>query len=232
MNTVLQTTALNTPSRATALEMSQQEDSLFFCLPAELRNKIYTELLCPEAVTAKCLAKRDIRTTTTPTPVYGAILSTCRRIHDEAGPLLYTQNIFHAHPSLLTSMPHYSSPDRPALYPNPLSLVKRWQISLRLDTDPRFTACQATQAFSGAEFLEIKVWQAQFHACDLAVLRLFLGVRGVKVVRVLGLEREDVARWLERVMMSGRERKEEKSDLQIEGEVLGWGLDSWRFGER
>lgn len=85
---------------------------------------------------------------------------------------------------------------------------------MRLDTDPRFSAQQAAAAFSGAEYLEIRVWQSMFDGCDASVLRLFLGVRGVRVARVTGSVNAELARWLERRMMSPVEKS-------VEGEVCG-----------
>ncbi|KAF2011250.1 hypothetical protein BU24DRAFT_326445, partial [Aaosphaeria arxii CBS 175.79] len=194
---------------------SSQESSLFFRLPAELRNEIYKALLCPDtpspfAIThpskqhtaADDLSVRGFNQPSTPNiHLSPAILSTCRRIHAEALGLLYAHNTFHAHPSLLNTLPHLASPSRPVLYSRVSGLINRWQISLRLDTDPRFTKEKVTAAFSGAEYLEIRVWQAQFEACDFAVLRLFTGVRGVGLARVGGSVDEGVARALERSMM-------------------------------
>lgn len=187
---------------------SEQETSLFFRLPAELRNIVYKELLCPNATSLKELAKRgtDLRVrrfnqTTTQVSLYPAILSTCRRIHQEATQMLYTPHTFHAHPTLLTSLPHLGSSSKPVLYLSVTRLITRWQLCLRLDTDPRFTFSQATTAFSGAEYLEIRVWQAQFEACNYAVLKLFTGVRGVQVARVGGSVDAKLAAWLEGLMM-------------------------------
>ena len=189
-----------------------QEDSLFFRLPAELRNQIYVDLLCPDAGNLKGLTKkandlsvRHYNQTSTSTSLHPAILSTCRRVHDEATSLLYAPHIFHAHPSLLTSLPHLTSAAKPVLYPSVINLISRWQICLRLDTDPQFTAAQAATAFSGAEYLEIRVWQAQFEACDYAVLKLFTCVRGVKFARVGGDVDPKLARWLEEQMMLPKE---------------------------
>ena len=61
-----------------------------------------------------------------------------------------------------------------------LALISRWTLTLRLDTDPRFSAQAAKEAFSGAEFFELRVWQSMFDGCGAGVLKLFMGVRGVK----------------------------------------------------
>jgi len=72
---------------------------------------------------------------------------------------------------------------------------------VRLDTDPRFTASEVSAAFSGAESLEVEVWQAEYGSVDLRVLKLFEGVRGVRRARVCGSVGGKYARWLEDVMM-------------------------------
>ncbi|KAH8725859.1 hypothetical protein GQ44DRAFT_205405 [Phaeosphaeriaceae sp. PMI808] len=185
-------------------KIDQQQDSPFFRLPAELRNQIYEELLCPEITPIKQLAQRNHHLTPTP-PLYPSILSTCRKAHEEATDLLYSTAVFHAHPSLLASLPHLTSPAAPVLYPSMLAKIRRWQLALRLDTDPQFTMAQATASFSGAEYLEIRVWQSQFGCCDSSVLRLFLGIRGVRVAKVVGSANAELARWLEGRMMMARE---------------------------
>lgn len=227
--------------------INDQQTSLFFRLPAELRNQIYTDLLSagtPSNLTHLTLSPRI----PAPTPTYPAILRTCKRIHAEAEPLLYTLPIFHAHPSLLTSLPHLGPPSKPILHAPALARIRRWQLTLRLDTDPRFSAQQARAAFSGAEFLELRVWQSTFHGCSAGVLRLFTGVREVGVCRVVGSVEEGLARWLEGVMM-GREEAEEcaccgerwarcgvcEGRVRLDGNGAGfWGDegDAWRFGNR
>lgn len=206
-------------------EMNEQEESVFFRLPAELRNAVYKELLYPNTTSLKQLAKqktdvstRNFNQVSTKGELYPQILSTCKRIALEASPLLYTTHVFHAHPSLLTSLPHLTSPSRPILYNHLTSQIRRWHISLRLDTDPRITSEQAAKAFSGAEYLEIRVWQAQFGACDFGALKLFKDVRGVKVARVGGSVEENLARWLEEEMMKPAAEKR-KCGCQAECEA-------------
>jgi hypothetical protein len=75
-------------------------------------------------------------------------------------------------------------------------------VSVRLDTDARFTAEQVCSAFSGKESVEVEVWQAMFASSDLGVLKLFEGVRGVKVAKISGSVGTEYKRWLESVMMS------------------------------
>jgi hypothetical protein len=198
---------------------SQQSKSPFFRLPAELRNKIYKALLCPDTSSLKEMVKQTAGLSvhrfiqaSTKTSLYPTILSTCRRVHSEAYQMLYTAHTFHAHPSLLTSLPHLYSASKPVLYSHLTALITCWQVCLRLDTDPLFTFAQATKAFSGAEYLEVRVWQAQFESCDYAVLKLLAGVRGVKFARVGGSVDEKVAKSLEELMMRPLEGKEDGSD--------------------
>ncbi|KAH7370974.1 hypothetical protein BKA66DRAFT_470387 [Pyrenochaeta sp. MPI-SDFR-AT-0127] len=228
--------------------VDEQEDSIFFRLPAELRNEVYKELLCSGTPNLKELAQYSDRDSKQE-PVYPEILSTCRKIHEEATDLLYTTHIFHAHPSLLTSLPHLTSSAKPVLCPSVLSKINRWQLTIRLDTDPRFTMSQATAAFSGAEFLEIRVWQSMFDGCDSSVLRLFTGIRGVKVAKVGGSANPELARWLEKRMMQPIEEKDERDTCHCEDNgkevqcgrcykrvnlASEWfsGRDAWSFGNR
>lgn len=192
--------------------MASQTQSPFFRLPAELRNQIYHELLCSNTPSPKQLLQYSQERRHAPQPIYPAILRTCKRIHEEAQDLLYSTHIFHAHPSLLTSLPHLVSPLKPLLAPAAIAKIRRWHVSLRLDTDPQFTAAQATRAFSGAEYLEIHAWQSMFDGCDDGVLRLFMGVRGVGVAKVTGCAEGAVARWLEERMMMPLEEEVKKEE--------------------
>ncbi|KAH6642164.1 hypothetical protein C7974DRAFT_430692 [Boeremia exigua] len=246
------TTTLAKTERADSDQpMNSQLDSLFFRLPAELRNQIYEDLLCANTPT-KLVDLTNASRIPTPAPTYPAILSTCKRIHEEAKDLLYTTHIFHAHPSLLTALPHLMTTSHPVLYPTVLSKIRRWQLTVRLDTDPRFTAQQTTAAFSNAEFLEIKAWQSMFDGCNAAVLKLFTGIRGVKFARVIGSVDDGLARWLEEKMMSPPEEEKAvewceckgvrylkcegcEKRVNFDGNGAGmWGdeADAWRFGNR
>lgn len=104
-------------------------------------------------------------------------------------------------------------------------------------------------AFSGAEFLEIRVWQSMFDGSPPSVLKLFLGVRGVELARVCGSSNKELARWLEERMMSPVECDEDICRCEEERRVLkcgecgrkverdgkrDWlaGRDAWTFGNR
>lgn len=231
--------------------MNGQVESPFFRLPAELRNQIYEELLCANTPTKLSNLASSPRIPT-PAPTHSVILATCKRIYEEAKDLLYTTHVFHAHPSLLIALPHLMTTSKPILYPTVLSKIKRWQLTIRLDTDPRFTAAQATAAFSGAEFLELKAWQSMYDGCNAAVLKLFTGIRGVKCARVVGSVEEGLARWLEERMMSPPDLDRSLEWCECKGERYarcegcekrvrldgnGSGVwmeegDAWRFGNR
>ncbi|OAL42650.1 hypothetical protein IQ07DRAFT_525750, partial [Pyrenochaeta sp. DS3sAY3a] len=189
------------------------EGSPFFSLPPELRSRVYVELLCPKALSFADLVRcssssiaRDHQRTLIRSPLCPALLSTCRKIHHEAIDLLYALHIFHAHPSLLTAFPHYRPLVKDIIYPEGLSRIKRWQITIRLDIDPRFDLNQCTSAFSGAEYLEIYAWQAASNCAAEAVLSLFEGIRGVRVARVRGSVDDDWRLWLESCMTRPLER--------------------------
>jgi hypothetical protein len=219
-------------------EANGQPNSIFFRLPAELRNQIYEELLCADTPRHNTLARYS--TPSKPPSVYPAILQTCRKIHEEAQDLLYTTHVFHAHRSLLTDLPHLICPGKPVLSQTGIAKIHRWQLELRLDIDPRFTSSQATAAFSGAEFFEIKVWQSMFDGADNSVLKLFTEVRGVGVARVTGCDDEGLARWLEARMMMPIEEGESRSEgccqcgSKVGGDMTWFGAarDPWTFGNR
>lgn len=114
--------------------------------------------------------------------------------------------------------------------------IRRWTLTVRLDTDPRFGAAEVAAAFSGAESLRVEVWQAQYRASGLGVLRLFEGVRGVGEAWVRGSVEDRYARWLERAMMSaeGEEVAEfvEEEEPVVYGSVNGKTYDMWVHGGR
>lgn len=231
--------------------MNVQIESPLFRLPAELRDLIYEELLCANTPTRLSDLASTLKLPEPATP-YPAILATCKRIYEEAKDLFYPTNIFHAHPSLLADLPHLMTTSKPVLCPTAVSKIKRWQLTVRLDTDPRFTVPQVTAAFSGAEFFELKARQSMFDGCNAAVLKLFTGIRGVKYARVMGSVDEGLARWLEGKMMSPLEEEgtpeycgckgeryarcgDCEKKIKLDGNGSGVWVDerdAWRFGNR
>lgn len=211
-----------------ASEPSITRISPFLALPAELRNEIYTLLLTNPHISAL----RQIRTRghvsdyilpflhLTP-----SLLRTCRQIYTETHTMLYAANTFAAHPSLLSSMPYLIHPSRPVITGPGLQKIRKWYISVRLDVDPKFDTQKAKDAFSGAEELEIDVYQASYGSCDFSVLRLFEGIRGVKTARIdCSTGCESYARWLEGVMMKDEGKEVEPYEEEV------W--DPWTHGNR
>lgn len=164
-------------------------------MPLELRLQIYTYLLQLAPYTPH--ANRHDACTP-----HASILRTCRLINAEATPLLYALNTFIAHPSLLTTFPRLRPHLTPVSQPWPLGQIRRFQLTLRLDIDPPFTAAAAEAAFSGVEELTVYVTQSSFLGVGCANLRLLEGVRGVKSVRIAGSTTgfEEYVAWLEDAM--------------------------------
>ena len=150
----------------------------FLDLPGEIRNQIYRQLLIVAPLSIPRFLGDPL--------IYPQILSTCRKVHEEAKQILYSCNTFLAHPNLLSGLPrlrlYYDSISSLTL----ISLIQRYHINIRLDCDPNFSMAKATDAFSGVEELTVEVFQAQFGSSDYKVLRLFEGVRDVKRARVYG----------------------------------------------
>lgn len=197
--------------RTTASEPSTGSPSLkpamspLLALPAELRNEIYIHLLTSSYVPAirRISTRGYVSDYVLPSlRLTPALLRTCRQIYDEALSVLYGHNIFAAHPSLLASLPYLVSPRRPVTSGAGLGKIRKWYISVRLDVDPKFDAEKARIAFSGAEELEIDVFQAMYGSCDFSVLELFNEVRGVGKAKVIGSTGcASYCRWLEQSMM-------------------------------
>ncbi|UNI19067.1 hypothetical protein JDV02_005284 [Purpureocillium takamizusanense] len=138
--------------------------------------------------------------------IHPALLQTCRLIHLEASPILYSLNTFVAHPSLLASFPRLRPRWRggPVREARALARLRRFHLTLRLDCDLPFSRDRAARAFSGADALVVDAVQAVFLGVGCANLRVLEGVRGVGRARVVGSTTgfEDYVRWLEGVMMS------------------------------
>jgi len=191
-------------SESTAIQRS----SAFLALPAELRNTIYALLLtAPTHVRqSRRIATRGLCSdyVLPPLDLCPAILGTCRQIHSEGSSILYGANQFASHPSLLTALPYLMSPRQPITEGPGRWKIKRWYIYLRLDVDARFTAEQLEQAFSGAEELEIEYFQPAYGYGDNGTLKLFEGIRGVGLAKVIGGSGcdADYARALEAMLMT------------------------------
>lgn len=207
--------------------------SRLLALPAELRNSIWSYLLVrPASVTSDDHA------------IHCRILQVSRQINDEATPILYGENRFNAHPSLLATLPSLrpgradlgnergvSKRYEPVKHPRPLALIRRFCLYLRLDTDPRFTAAQVEASFTGAEELDVEVFQSMYGACDFTKLRLFEGVRGVKKAVVDGSVGDGkYASWLAHTMMLPEGAGVQPYTEEYVGGHRAW--DAWSRGNR
>ncbi|MCJ1393542.1 hypothetical protein MMC18_006417 [Xylographa bjoerkii] len=168
----------------------------FLLLPGELRNAIYALLLTPAPTSSHRYPYHPTHQNLTP-----SLLRVSHLLHTECAPHLYAHS-FRAHSSLLTSFPHFVDPARPLTSRFYISLIRKWRISVRLDTDPNWSKRQVTDAFSGVDELLVEVWEASFGAAGVRVLEGFWGVRGVGKARVIGCVEKPLVRWLERVMES------------------------------
>jgi len=195
--------------------MSTKSQSRLLSLPAELRLQIYTLLLSPpHLATIRRISSRGYCSDyiLPPLSLTPSLLGTCRQINNEATPILYGQNTFAAHQSLLTDLPYLVTNSRPVTCGRGKELIKRWYVNVRLDTDARYSAEKARDAFTGVESLCIDVFQAMFGGCDFSVLKLFEGVRGVKQCTIQGSVGDGrYARWLEEAVC--KEVGEEVADF-------------------
>ncbi|MCJ1380042.1 hypothetical protein MMC17_003145 [Xylographa soralifera] len=224
------TTTLAVPSTtSTALAKSKTNALLaldthltpfpFLSLPGELRNAIYALLLTPTLSTPSHPSHHPQHHLTP------SLLRVSHLLHTESAPFLYAHS-FRAHSSLLTSFPHFADPARPLTSRFYISLIRKWRISVRLDTDPNWSKRQVTDAFTGVEELRVDVWEASFGAAGVRVLEGFWGVRGVGKARVRGCVERGMGSWLERVMQSetGAEVAAwngEDGDWKVDGEMYG-----------
>ena len=184
-------------------------------LPGEIRNQIYHQLLILPPLS-----------TPNPPPIYPEILQTCRKIHEESKHILYGYNTFIAHANLLSDMPRLRKCFPTFSYPNLISMIRRYHISVRLDCDPNFSAEKAKEAFTGVEELTIEVFQAQFESSDYKVLKLFEDIRDVKKARIYGSVQAfpDYVDWLKRAIMTA-----EGSPVQNFGESGYFRCENLRY---
>lgn len=202
--------------------------SPLLALPAELRNEILYYLL--------------IQRQTAPVSILGGprspkpprfcsnVLLTCKQLKAEGTPILYGENVFAAHPSLLATLPSLLLATRPYRISLPpvkeahlIPLIKRFYIHVRLDTDPQFSAEQVAASFTGVESLSVEVFQSMYASCDFGVLQLFEGVRGVGKAEVHGsIGDGEYARWLGEVMMSSPGKQIEAGNEGMLGKSMAW----------
>lgn len=193
--------------------MADQASSRLLSLPPELRNAIWSLVLLHDIEQERA---RGLRSPTADRAlqkqrerVCANVLRTCKQANKEGTPILYGDNTFAAHSSLLAALPALllrAAPTRlapPVKHRRVADMIRRYYIHVRLDTDPRFTRLQADESFTGVEELEIEVFQSMYGSCDFSVLQLFEGVRGVGKATVHGSVGDGkYAEYLARRMMS------------------------------
>ncbi|TKA23186.1 hypothetical protein B0A50_07579 [Salinomyces thailandicus] len=204
--------------------MSDQSASALLSLPAELRNAIWTYVL--------------VQPLRQPHALCPNVLRTCKQANFEGSPILYGENTFEAHTSLLAALPScllLTKPRRitlpPVTHPRVAQMIRRYYMYVRLDTDPRFSQSQTEESFNGAEELEIEVFQSMYGSCDFSVLKLFEGIRGVGKAVVHGSVGDGrYAGWLAEVMMSPSGTDAPAFSERYIGGSKAW--DAWQNGHR
>lgn len=221
-----------------------QPECRLLALPAELRCQIWQLILVqPTRVareqSASHLSNEELECIKRRRRFCPNVLRTCKQISREGTPILYGENVFRAHPSLLTAMPRFiirSFPDKAQLpnavsHPRVAKMIRRYCIYVRLDIDPRFTRKQAEESFSGVEELEIDVFQAMYGGSDFSVLGLFEDVRDVGRVKIDGsLGDGKYAAWLSDLMQQPAGTEATPYHEEYVGGVPSW--HAWSKGNR
>lgn len=165
-------------------------------LPTEVRLQIYAYLLrLPPIVASDALRKPR---------VHASVLLVSRRINEEATHVLYGENTFIAHPSLLADFPRLRDWYTPICTLEVLPRIRRFYITVRLDCDLQFDRERAAVAFSGAEELTVNVSQSVFLGASYQNLRKLEDVREVKRLTIRGSTTgfEGYVEWLTQLMQS------------------------------
>jgi hypothetical protein len=190
---------------------------LFLELPGEIRNQILRLLLTHNTPIVTRSANQLAPPRPTNLRLCPNILLTSWRTHHEGLSILYGENTFQAHPSYLTSMLFAMDPSRPVIFC--AAMIRRFHIRVRLDCDPYYDAEAVKRVFSGADSLEVEIFRSSWGLGGYDALEGYMGVRGVRKVRVHGSVGVRFAEWLQGVMQSpeGRVIGEYEHD-----ESIGW----------
>lgn len=201
------------------LASPQPPKACFMLLPVEVRLQIYAYLLHLPSLAAADPHQES--------RVSAGILRASRQIHDEATPLLYTDNTFLAHPSLLAGFPRLRSWYAPVCAAALLPRIRRFHLTLRLDCDLPYDRQRAAASFSGAEELHVQVTQAAFLGAGYENLRTLEDVRGVQQLTIRGSTTgfESYIAWLSQLLQSPMGTKAEdfmpsEEDLAIQMTIM------------
>lgn len=218
--------------------MADQSASPLLSLPPEIRNAIWGYLLVQNLTTTIALQCSEAGVAGGRQRFCANVLRTCKQINNEATPILYGENTFIAHTSLLATLPSLLCVTQsntvklpPVTCPRVMNMIRRYFIHVRLDTDPRFSKSQVEESFSGVDELEIDVFQSMYGSSDFSVLSLFEGVRGVGKAIVQGsIGDGKFAAWLAQAMMSPLGAEVPTYSEMYIGGSKAW--DAWQNGNR
>ncbi|KAK3059049.1 hypothetical protein LTR09_000615 [Extremus antarcticus] len=224
--------------------ITPQPDCRLLALPAELRTHIWDLILIQPTHKAIVFPAAELlrympESIKRRRRFCANILRTCKQIAAEGTPILYGENYFRAHPSLLTALPRFlmsTFPEKiqlpdPITQPRVTKLIRRYCIHVRLDIDPRFTRSQAEESFSGVEELHIDVFQAMYGGSDFTVLKMFEDVRAVGRVSIEGsLGDGRYAAWLVDCMQQPVGTPAAPFHEEYVGGTPSW--DAWSRGKR
>ena len=176
-------------------------------LPAEIRNQIYHLLLTHKTPILTISSHKLGPPSPTLLGLHPNLLLTCKKIYKEGSSILYSENMFQAHPTFLTDSIFALDPSRPIGNAHLVAQIRCFHIRVRLDCDPYYTPEAVRKAFSGLENLQIEVFRSSFGLCGYDALDGFAGVRGVKRAKVYGSIDPIYARWLEELMEKNEDSK-------------------------
>lgn len=171
----------------------------FMDLPVEIRLEIYEMLLHVPACGAVARYNNDALAA-----VHASLLLANRQINAEATSLLYSDNVFLAHPTLLASFPRLRQRYPPVREASVIPRIRRFHVEVRLDCDLPYDRDDVTRSFSGVDELEVEVHQSMYLGAGHKNLHKFEGVRGVKHVQFSGSITgfDEYIEWLKKLMMS------------------------------
>lgn len=171
-------------------------------LPTELRLQILDHMLCHSTPIYTTSAHILTPPRSTLLRLLPLILCTSKQLHTEGLPILYGQNTFQAHPTLLKQAVFALEPSRTVTASYCVTLITHWHVRVRLDCDPFYSPGDVVEAFSGCQSVEVEVFRSSWGIGGYGALYGFSKVRGVKRVKVHGSIDSRCARDLEKMMES------------------------------
>jgi hypothetical protein len=141
---------------------SQIQKQSFLNLPFEIRLEIYSYLLLVNSSPrSRSISTKKVISSS---EIWTPLLRVNRQVHAETSPILYSQNKWLAHQTLLTSFPrlrsNYKAVTDSSLYPR----MRKFHLRVRLDCDAPYDRDTVTKALSGLHELTIETFQAMVGA--------------------------------------------------------------------